>query len=905
MSVSSERQARPISRLMAGLTSLSLSLIQIGSLAASASLMGLTSAQTAAAANNGHVSQTSQTGNGAGNSDLSDLLPARADHTSPEARGLAEKILNAMGGFKNFKEFNDLPCRARGKIVQTSSISSVVNSFDCDILVKREKQRITIKFLGQPLTTVYDGKDCWTEQGDSILPSDKETARRIEEDIQHGFLLLESVNTPGTIMQVGKSAPIEGKDCDALVVWAADGLPTTFYADKEKHIIAASSYPGVDLEQGLKIEKSYHYSDYRPIAKTIQPFKVLEFSGNKKVSETIIDSVTADEKINDATFSMPKEIVPARLLAGPVTVPFEYASNEIIIVATVHGAREGDATDQAAKELRFIVDTGATQSILDKTTARALGTLKASNLAMTTGAGSIQTEAITIDKLSLGELALNNIPFATADLSTFGGAQSTRPAGLLGANILKRFLITIDYENQKITFADPTRVQIPEGAMVVKTSPSLGMAGMAVEGKLDGSEKVTFLIDTGAAFNNVSESKVKSLLAGPLANVGMLKGLDGKVVKTSSARFKYLDLDGLRIEKPVFSVAPQAVAGQLTTGIIHSKDLAILGNPILSHYTVSFDYRGQRLIFSQSKTQKAAEEFEKQLAAIKLDWLKTNNATAAAGELTTLADQAHNHDLPAMEAVLRAELALALCQKNGGSFTPDKLFAPIKPEDLVAESGEAARAKNTPPPSEKMFADSEAQLLTAYNLAGRCKDKTIEGRVLAAWGLMYASQDTDITYLNSAKQKLGKAVTLAPADADVLASSGYFLSRLESFKPNREANAAFNSARKTSQTAAQSAAKSGTIAAKQTKSRTSANQPPVAKVEGDKTIFTFKSPRDVGKWLVDQIVDQAIMVDPGNWLALWTKYERVKNQGKDSDMKAIAGQLKHYYPGININSYLR
>jgi hypothetical protein len=76
-------------------------------------------------------------------------------------------------------------------------------------------------------------------------------------------------------------------------------------------------------------------------------------------------------------------------------------------------------------------------------------------------------------------------------------------------------------------------------------------------------------------------------------------------------------------------------------------------------------------------------------------------------------------------------------------------------------------------------------------------------------------------------------------------------------------------------------------------------------VEGDKTVFTFKSPRDVGKWLVDQIVDQAIMVDPGNWLALWTKYERLKNQGKDGEMKAIAGQLKHYYPGINIAPYLR
>ncbi len=156
---------------------------------------------------------------------------------------------------------------------------------------------------------------------------------------------------------------------------------------------------------------------------------------------------------------------------------------------------------------------------------------------MTTGSGSIQTEALKVDKFIIGELPLTNIPFATADLSTFGTSPSTRTAGLIGANVLKRFLMTIDYENQKITFADPTKVELAPGATAVSTIPSLGMAGIAVEGNLDGKQKVTFLIDTGAAFDNISESKVSSILTGPLFKVGLLKGLDGKVVSTASARF--------------------------------------------------------------------------------------------------------------------------------------------------------------------------------------------------------------------------------------------------------------------------------------------------------------------------------------------------------------------------------
>jgi predicted aspartyl protease len=824
----------------------------------------------------------------------------KATKTSSEAKALADQILEALGGYENFKEFNDMPCRARGKIIQTSSISNVINTFECDILVKREKQRITIKsFLGAPLTTGYDGTVCWTQQGDSILPSDKETARRIEEDIQHGFLLLESLRpmdgAPPAIMQVGKSAVIEGEDCDALIVWAADGIPTTFYADKKKHLILASSYPGIDLEQGIKIEKIYHYLDYRPIDKTVQPYKVVEYSGSKKVSDTIIESITLDNTVSDAEFSMPKEIVPPRLLAGSLTVPFDYSSNEIIIQATVNGT----------KDLRFIIDTGATQSILDRALARELGTPTDANLSMTTGAGSIQTEALQVDKLTIGDLQLTKVPFATADLASFGATATTKTAGLLGANVLKRFLMTIDYENQKLTFADPNKVEVPAGAAAIKTVPSLGMAGIAVEGNLDGKQKVTFLIDTGAAFDNISESKVSAILPGPLFRVGLLKGLDGKPVQTASARFNYLDLDGLRIDKPVFSVAPEAVAGQLSAGIIHSKDLAILGNPTLSHYTVTFDYRGQRLIFSQSKGQKAAAEFRNKIDAIKLEWLKTNNANPAVRELSNLADLAHNRDLPALEAVVRSELALALCQKNGGMFSPDHLFTPIKTEELLSD-GEAASSKDGKPiSSEKLFSEAEEQLLTAFNISEHCVDKSVQGRVLAAWGLMYASQNKDIRYLSSAKQKLGKAVVLAPSDADVLAASGYFLSRLESFKPPEAAESAKKSAAKSAaqtpiehKVERKGASRPGAPAA-------AGHLPEKAQEAIEKTPLPFKTDRDKGRFLVDQIVDQAIMIDPANWLALWTKYERLKSQGKTEDMKLVTTQIKRYYPTVNLTPYLR
>ncbi len=355
----------------------------------------------------------------------------------------------------------------------------------------------------------------------------------------------------------------------------------------------------------------------------------------------------------------------------------------------------------------------------------------------------------------------------------------------------------------------------------------------------------------------------------------------------------------MRVDKPVFSIAPQPVTGEISTGIIHSKDLAILGNPTLSRYTVTFDYRGQRLIFSQSKSQKAAVEFRNEVDAIKLEWLKTNNANPAVRELSNLADLAHNRDLPAIEAVVRSELALALCQKNGGRFSPDKLFSPIKADELLNEGAgqNGKEAKQTP--AEKLFSESEEQLLTAFNISEHCVDKSVQGRVRAGGGRLYSSQDKDIRYLSSAKQKLGKAVTLAPSDADVLAASGYFLSRLESFKPPSQSETA---KRPTPRVVAQAQPSGkGKVPLK----AAPAHLPDKGEDSADeRPVITFKSDRERGKWLVDQIVDQAIMIDPANWLALWTKYERVRNLGKSEELKLIAAQIKHYYPAINLAPYL-
>ena len=255
----------------------------------------------------------------------------------------------------------------------------------------------------------------------------------------------------------------------------------------------------------------------------------------------------------------------------------------------------------------------------------------------------------------------------------------------------------------------------------------------------------------------------------------------------------------------------------------------------------------------------------------------------------------------------------------------------LKPNPNPKQKGDKqARDTDKPVPpindssSPAMLEESEGQLLQAYGLAERCRDKTVQARVLGTWGYLYASQNPTLDYLNSAKQKIGKAVSLAPTDADVLASSGYFLSRLESVKaaPRKNiASAAINSIKaeplrgdygdgiKYSASAAGMTGKKlqqkSASDATQKDNRKDASHEPIGVVRKGKTVIPIRSLDELGRWLVDQIVDQAIMIDPANWLALLTKLDRVKSQGNNEEAKIIQAQLKHYYPGINISTLLK
>ncbi len=666
-----------------------------------------------------------------------------------DVKQLSKQILEAYGGYDKMKELDAMSFKSVGDLKQYSTISGACNTFETETVSKGEMLRSKIELMGQPMVTGYDGKQCWIQQGEHVFPADETTTQRIVEEVKHGMVLLMKLGEPGAKIEAADRRVVDGHPCSGLKIYAEDGKPSTFYADDTTHYILRSEYTGTDLEQGVSAVKICEYTDNRPILGSVMPYQITEFSNEKKSAETEIKSIV-QMNVDDSIFSIPTDKPIARLKEGPVTIPFEYLSNEVVVRVTINDSQT----------LRFLVDTGATQSILDQDVASTLGKFNKSNISMTTGAGSVSMNYMNLNKVAMGDVVLTNVPVAVTSLASFDHLIGARPAGLIGANILKRFLITFDYEKKQLTLRDPADAVNMTNVEIVKTKPALGVSGLAVEGVLDGSVPVTCLVDTGAAFNNISEGVVKSILPSSLLPMGDVLGLDGRRIKTSSVRFKNIKLGDISVDNPVFSVASQNSA--IPAGIFSGgTKLAVLGNPFWSRYRMTVDYRGQRLLLETTPQKRKANALTARIESIQQQQLVHHDTTSSIKGFLRLAEDAREGGFPTIEALAKASSA--------------------------ALEWDIAAAKNDNEGKEialKRFDD-------AMKLAESTHDAKVHAQVASLMRmsrLKHAKSQEDFV---ASRKTLGAAAKLGPTEPLVMVAAGLILVQL---KHNDMAEKVFNQA---------------------------------------------------------------------------------------------------------------
>lgn len=160
-----------------------------------------------------------------------------------------------------------------------------------------------------------------------------------------------------------------------------------------------------------------------------------------------VEGVQLNPALDDHYFTVPDEAGPDFTVAHtfPYTIPFRLISNLVVVDAVINGETRP-----------FILDSG-TINVLFPQTINELG-LASEGVFSGFGGGQneVTTSQIRVDALEFASAYFRPQIFMVYPFPTVRKVMGVpNLAGLLGYEIFKRFVITIDYPHRKITFSLP------------------------------------------------------------------------------------------------------------------------------------------------------------------------------------------------------------------------------------------------------------------------------------------------------------------------------------------------------------------------------------------------------------------------------------------------------------------
>src|ERR1044072_505016 len=128
--------------------------------------------------------------------------------------------------------------------------------------------------------------------------------------------------------------------------------------------------------------------------------------------------------------------------SSSVRVPIELANDLIVLRVRVNSSRL----------LHFIFDTGASISVIDPQTAKALGWRAKGKLNLDATGGSVQSGLIGPVSLSLAGMTVFKQTLATIDLDAAAPIFGYKIDGIIGHDFINNFVVQIDYAAGLMSF---------------------------------------------------------------------------------------------------------------------------------------------------------------------------------------------------------------------------------------------------------------------------------------------------------------------------------------------------------------------------------------------------------------------------------------------------------------------
>src|SRR5438034_2916564 len=267
-------------------------------------------------------------------------------------------------------------------------------------------------------------------------------------------------------------------------------------------------------------------------------------------------------------------------------IPFELTGNLILLQARLN----------ESGPLWFILDTGATDTVIDSQLAKALR-LKATG--RTVGTGSAGTATALIFKgtsLELPNIEATNLTLYGLPIDFLSAPLGRRISGVIGNDILKQLVLEVDYESQVVNLYQPESYSYSGSGEVIPVTLEDNLPFIRARIALAGRPVIggKFVLDSGATgailFNTPYVNRNK-LLDSISKTIQSREGGVGGTAKAFSGRVKTIRLGSFQLENSVAKFS-RATRGDDASA---SYD-GLIGGDILRRFKVVFDYYRRRMI---------------------------------------------------------------------------------------------------------------------------------------------------------------------------------------------------------------------------------------------------------------------------------------------------------------------
>lgn len=354
------------------------------------------------------------------------------------------------------------------------------------------------------------------------------------------------------------------------------------------------------VEKTSAVTNTTFVSDYREVGGLRMPFALRITNGEVKYDQTVaVESVQVNAPVDEARFQMPQAKSHDFTIADgktAETVPFRLLNNHVYIQVRIGG-----------KPLQFLFDTGGlnllTPEALERLGLKAEGALEMRGV----GEKSADTALARVPEIAIGGVTLRDQVFFVVPLTGLDAAEGLEVDGIVGYELIKRFIATVEYAKGRLTFTLPEAFQAPAGAAVVPFTFDDNTP--QVEGEIDGVKGV-FTIDTGSRASltlNVPFVQEHGLKAKYAPRVEALSGWGvGGGVRSLFTRAKTLKLGGVEVPAPVTDLA------LVEKGAFANKYLAgNVGGGVLRRFDVTFDYGGKRMFLAPNESFSKPDTYDR------------------------------------------------------------------------------------------------------------------------------------------------------------------------------------------------------------------------------------------------------------------------------------------------------